>query len=103
AVAELASSDLLPAVRPGDLVLAVSASAASVETLDAVDRLGADTEVVAVANKPGPLTERASRTVWMDAGEERGGVACRSFQHTVALLLELLRHLTGGPEVPLAE
>ena len=103
AVAEHASSDLLPAIAPGDLVVAVSASAGSVETLDAVERLGADVEVVALANKPGALTERAARTVWMDAGEERGGVACRSFQHTLALLLELQRHLTGGREVPLAE
>jgi fructoselysine-6-P-deglycase FrlB-like protein len=99
AVAELASSDLLPAVSPDDLVVAVSASAGSVETLDAVERLGVG--FVALANKPGPLTERATTTVWMDAGEERGGVACRSFQHTLALLLELERHLTDGPAVPL--
>jgi hypothetical protein len=39
----------------------------------------------------------------MDAGEERGGVACRSFQHTLALLLALERHLVGGAAVPLAE
>jgi fructoselysine-6-P-deglycase FrlB-like protein len=101
AVAELASSDLLPRVRPDDLVVAVSASAGSAETLDAVDRLGLD--VAVVANRPGPLTEPALRTVWMDAGEERGGVACRSFQHTLALLLELERHLTGGRDVPLGE
>ena len=101
AVAELASNDLLPAIRPGDLVVAVSASAGSAETLDAVERLGVD--VVAVANQPGPLTERATRTVWMEAGEERGGVACRSYQHTLALLLELVRHLTGGRDVPLTD
>jgi fructoselysine-6-P-deglycase FrlB-like protein len=101
AVAELASSDLLPAIRPDDLVVAVSASAGSAETLDAVERLGVD--VVAVANQPGPLTERATRAVWMEAGEERGGVACRSYQHTLALLLELVRHLTGGRDVPLAD
>lgn len=99
AVAELASSDLLPAVGPDDLLLAVSASAGSAETLDAVERLGAP--YVAVANREGPLTAGASRTVWMAAGEERGGVACRSFQHTLALLLELQRHLDGGREVPL--
>ena len=101
AVAELASSDLLPAIRPDDLVVAVSASAGSAETLDAVERLGVD--VVAVANQPGPLTERATRTVWMEAGDERGGVACRSYQHTLALLLELVRHLTGGRDVPLTD
>lgn len=98
AVAELASSDLLPAVGPDALVVAVSASAGSAETLDAVDRIGVP--FVALANREGPLTERAERTVWMQAGEERGGVACRSFQHTLALLLALESHLTGAPPPP---
>jgi fructoselysine-6-P-deglycase FrlB-like protein len=101
AVAELASSDLLPTIAPGTLVIAVSASASSIETIDAVDRLGVD--FVAVANRPGPLTDRATRTVWMEAGVERGGVACRSFQHTLILMLELQRHLVGGPELPVAQ
>ncbi len=99
AVAELASSDLLPAVGPDTLVVAVSASAGSAETLDAVDRLGVP--FVAMANKEGPLAERAERVVWMQAGQERGGVACRSFQHTLALLLALESNLTGGPLPPL--
>ncbi|MEZ5193915.1 MAG: hypothetical protein R2734_16440 [Nocardioides sp.] len=100
ASAELASSDLLPRVPPGALVLAVSASASSAETIDAVARLGAP--YVAVANRPGPLTESADRTVWMEAGEERGGVACRSFQHTLALLLALEARLVGAPLPPVA-
>ena len=100
AVAELASSDLLPAVGPDTLVVAVSASAGSAETLDAVDRLGVP--FVAMANREGPLTERAERVVWMQAGEERGGVACRSFQHTLALLLGLESQLAGSPLPPLA-
>lgn len=101
AVAELASNDLLPAVRGDDLVVAVSASAGSTETVDAVDRLGAG--FVALTNRQGPLTERAERTVDMAAGTERGGVACRSFQHTLALLMELERQLTGGTPAPLAQ
>ena len=76
-----------PPSAPDTLVIAVSASAGSAETLDAVD--GSACPSSAVANQPGPLTERATRTVWMQAGEERGGVACRSFQHTLALLLAL--------------
>ncbi|MFN8189822.1 MAG: SIS domain-containing protein [Nocardioidaceae bacterium] len=99
AVAELASSDLLPSVGPDTLVVAVSASAGSAETLDAVERLGVP--FVAMANREGPLTERAERVVWMQAGEERGGVACRSFQHTLALLLALESHLTQAPLPPL--
>ena len=53
AVAELAASDLLPAVRPGTLVVAVSASGSSAETLDAVRRLraaGAGARFVALTN-----------------------------------------------------
>ena len=100
AVAELASTDLLPAVVPGTLVVAVSASASSAETVDAVDRLGVP--FVALANREGALTSRAERTVWMQAGEERGGVACRSFQHTLAVLLALEAQLTGSPLPPVA-
>lgn len=100
AVAELASSDLLPAVGPDDVVIAVSASAGSAETIDAVDRMGVP--FIALANKPGPLTDRAAQTVWMQAGEERGGVACRSFQHTLALLLTLESHLTRAPLPPVS-
>ena len=48
-----------------------------------------------------PLTERAARTVWMEAGPERGGVACRSFQHTLALLLALESQPDGAPPPPL--
>ncbi len=36
-------------------------------------------------------------TVDVAAGDERGGVACRSFQHTLALLLALEARLAGGP------
>jgi glucosamine 6-phosphate synthetase-like amidotransferase/phosphosugar isomerase protein len=39
-------------------------------------------------------------TVDLAAGEERGGVACRSFQHTLALLLALEARLVGGPGGP---
>ena len=101
AVAELASSDLLPAVTPDTVVIAVSASAGSAETLDAVDRLGVP--FVALANKEGPLTERAARTVWMQAGEEKGGVACRSFQHTLVLLLTLESRLLDVPLPPVEQ
>jgi glucosamine 6-phosphate synthetase-like amidotransferase/phosphosugar isomerase protein len=101
AVAELASSDLLPAVTPDTLVIAVSASAGSAETLAAVDRLGVP--FVALVNKHGPLTERAARTLWMQAGEEQGGVACRSFQHTLALLLALESRLLDVPLPPVEQ
>lgn len=97
AVAELASSDLLPAVRPGTVVVAVSASGGSAETLDAVSRYAGRCPIVAMTNVDGSAIEAgAAHVLPMTAGEERGGVACRSFQHTLALWLDLEARLTGG-------
>jgi glutamine---fructose-6-phosphate transaminase (isomerizing) len=104
AVAELAASDLLPRPHPEALVIAVSASGGSAETVDAVRRLRAadsGARYVALTNREGTeLESLCDVTVSMRAGEERGGVACRSFQHTLALLLALEARMTGGTDVP---
>ena len=104
AVSELASSDLLPAWGAGTLVLAVSATGGSRETLDALGRLPRDADVVALTNTPGSaLSDAADHTVDLQAGTEASGVACRSFQHTLGLLLALERHLAGEDLGPLAD
>jgi len=93
AVAELAGSDLLPVAGPGSTVVAVSASGGSRETVDAVRRLraaGPGPTFVALTNhEDTELAGLCDLTVSMQAGPERGGVACRSFQHTLALLLAI--------------
>ena len=99
AVAELASTDLLPAVTPGTLVVAVSASAGSAETLDAVDRLGAP--FVAVANREG-AADRAGRADRLGAGgrgARRGRLPLLPAHAGAALALE--SRLTGGAPPPL--
>ena len=94
AVACLASSDLLPAIQADDVVIAVSASGASAETIDAVERVRGACRVILVTNTDhGPLRDLADDVVEMQAGPELGGVACRSFTHTQALLLLLEWHL----------
>lgn len=99
AVAVLASSSLLPRVDEDTVVVAVSASGGSAETLAAADHYAGTCPLVAITNVPGSaITGRAEATVDMRAGEERGGVACRSFQHTLALWLDLERRLTGSPD-----
>lgn len=104
AVSELASSDLLPAWGDGTLVVAVSATGGSLETLGSLDRLTGDATVVALTNTPeSPLGALADHTVPMYAGPEEGGVACRTFQHTLVQLLALERHLTGEPLAELAD
>ena len=98
AVAELASSDLLPALTPNSVVLAVSASGGSTETLDALHRYAAPSQVIAMTNvTDSKICALADQVIDMSAGVEAGGVACRSFQHTLILLLALEAHLFGEP------
>lgn len=98
AVSEIASSALLPEWGPGTLVVATSASGGSVETLDALNRIEAAATTVALTNTAGsPITARCDATVELLAEPEVGGVACRSYQHTLALLMALECHLTDMP------
>lgn len=94
AVAELASSDLLPAADDDTLVVAVSAGGGSRETVAAVEHYQRSGPVVLLSNAPGSaLASTCDLVVPLHAGEETGGVACRSFQHTLLLLVALQDHL----------
>ena len=96
AVSELASNDLLPALDDRTLVVAISASGGSVETLDAIERLGPSATTLALTNTAGSaLSQACTATVDLLAEPELGGVACRSYQHTLAMLMALECHLTG--------
>ncbi len=98
AVAELASSDLLPAITSTSVVIAVSASGGSTETLDALNRYASPAQVIAMTNvADSKICAQAAQVIDMSAGLEAGGVACRSFQHTLILLLALEAHLFGEP------
>lgn len=104
ASSELASSQLLPDWGAGTLVVATSASGGSVETLDALTRLPAGVRTVALTNTAGSaITAHCDAVVELAAEPEIGGVACRSFQHTLALLLALECHLTGVGTASLAD
>jgi fructoselysine-6-P-deglycase FrlB-like protein len=90
AVAELASAER--GSPPGEQVLAIgiSASGGTQETIEALARHRGASATIALTNRPGSPIERAADSVVpMLAGDEEGGVACRSFQHTLALLLAL--------------
>jgi fructoselysine-6-P-deglycase FrlB-like protein len=93
AVAELASSDLLPhadALPEGTVVVAVSAGGGSAETLAAAERYRGRVPLVVLTEAgDSPLARLADHVVLLGAGPEAGGVACRSYQHTLALLLAL--------------
>jgi glucosamine 6-phosphate synthetase-like amidotransferase/phosphosugar isomerase protein len=98
AVAESASEPAHPG-GPGTLAVGISATGASVETVAALAahaRAGSTT--VALTNqRSAPIAEHASLVVALDAGDERSGVACRTFTHTVVRLLQLEHALAGAP------
>jgi glucosamine 6-phosphate synthetase-like amidotransferase/phosphosugar isomerase protein len=103
ASSELASSRLLPDWGPATLVVATSASGGSVETLDALSRLHAGVRTVALTNTPGSaITHRCDAVVELAAEPEVGGVACRTYQHTLALLMALECHLTDSDTAALS-
>jgi glucosamine 6-phosphate synthetase-like amidotransferase/phosphosugar isomerase protein len=103
AVCELASSDLQPQWGSGTTVVAISATGGSRETLAALEAHREATVVALTNTSASPMVERAAQVVDLAAGVEEGGVACRSFQHTLVLLAALEARLTGGSCSPLAD
>jgi glucosamine--fructose-6-phosphate aminotransferase (isomerizing) len=99
AVAEYASADIGQPPGRDTLVVAISASGESAETLDYVARHAGRSPIVAMTNAPlSSLARAADVVVDMAAGVEASGVACRTFQHTGLLLRSLEARLTGIPE-----
>ncbi len=88
--AEFASASGGAPPGPGTLAIGISASGTTPETVDALARHRGRSTTVAVTNAPGsPLSEVADLTIALQAGEEAGGVACRTYQHTLAFLAAL--------------
>lgn len=89
AVVEYASTDV--PTRPGPDVLAVGISATgnSVETVAALRRHHGTSRTIAITNASdgGRLGAVADVLVPLHAGTEQGGVACKTFQATLATLL----------------
>ena len=90
AIDELATTDPGFPGGPGTSAILVSASGSSAETLDRSGRLRSGTQRVALVNRlDSPLAAQADLVIDMLAGPEDGGVACRTYRHSLALLLAL--------------
>jgi glucosamine--fructose-6-phosphate aminotransferase (isomerizing) len=89
AIAERASASVVAPGGSGTLAIGISASGTTRETVEALARhRDAGSATVAITNGGDTaLAEVAERHLPMLAGEEAGGVACRSFRHTFAILL----------------
>jgi glutamine---fructose-6-phosphate transaminase (isomerizing) len=96
AAAEYSSVEATFPSDPRTLVVAISASGESAETLDAVERYRDRSPILVLTNvRDSTLGRTDDLVVELLAGKEAGGVACRSYLHT-ALLLRAL----GGHEPP---
>jgi glucosamine--fructose-6-phosphate aminotransferase (isomerizing) len=97
AVAEYASARRGYAGGPGTLAIAISASGRTAETVAALRRhRDAGSAVIALTNDPtSAVAAVGSAVVELGAGREEGGVACRTFQHTLASLLALEDRVAG--------
>ena len=102
--AEHASIEFGQPAGEGTLAVAISAGGRSPETLAAARRHAGSGRLVAITNEPeSELAGMADLTLPLLAGPERGGIACRSYQATVAVLLLLLCARLSGAELPLAD
>ncbi len=98
AIAERASARAGHPGGPGTLAVGISASGKTAETVEALRRHRvAGSRTVALTNVlDSPLAATGDSVVPLRAGVEEGGVACRTYQHTVALLLGLEERLIAG-------
>jgi len=81
---------------PETLAVVVSASGRTPETVEAAERHRGTSRVVAVTNHPErPLGEAADDVLPLLAGEEAGGVACKTYQCALAVLLLLAGRILG--------
>jgi hypothetical protein len=84
------SPDVTVTPEQGLLVVAISAGGGSAETIAAARRHRGTSTVVGITNRPdGALAAEVDTCLDLHAGEERSGVACRSYTNTLALLLLL--------------
>jgi glucosamine--fructose-6-phosphate aminotransferase (isomerizing) len=89
AVVEYASTDAPTRPDPDVLAIGISATGNSAETVTALRRHHGTSRTIAITNAPdgGQLGAVADLTVLLHAGAEAGGVACKTFQATLAVLL----------------
>src|SRR3954469_21777531 len=94
AISELASVEASLPASPDLTLVAVTASGRSAETLALLHAHHGISRTIALTNDCSAATP-ADDVVYMRAGIETGGVACRSYLHTLVALLALEQQLSG--------
>jgi fructoselysine-6-P-deglycase FrlB-like protein len=100
AAVEWASAELSTPPARNQLVVAISASGNTPETVETAERHRGAGRVVAVTNDPDSgLAGTANVVLPLLAGAEAGGIACRTYQSTVAVLLLLCGRVLGRADL----
>jgi glutamine---fructose-6-phosphate transaminase (isomerizing) len=101
AIAEYASTARAMPPSPDSVVVGISASGTTPETVEAVNAHRGVSMTLAVSNDPASeLAHSAEIVLPLLAGTEEAGVACLTYQATVAVLLLLVDKIAnGGPQV----
>jgi glutamine---fructose-6-phosphate transaminase (isomerizing) len=94
AVAEVASVEASFPATPELTVIGITASGRSAETVALLAAHHGISRTVALSNDAS-VTLPSEHTVLMHAGVEAGGVACRTYLHTLVALLSLEEQLVG--------
>ena len=94
-VAELASVEGTYPADPELTIVGITASGKSKETLELLRAHHGTSQTIGLTNTP-DADLPVDATVLMHAGVEAGGVACRSYLHTLVMLLHLQHQLTGS-------
>ena len=95
AVAELASVQATFPPSPDLTVIGITASGRSAETLGLLESHDGVSRTIALTNDPSAALP-AQHVVLMRAGAEEGGVASRTYLHTLVALLALEGQLSGA-------
>ncbi|MEY2634863.1 MAG: hypothetical protein RIS75_803 [Actinomycetota bacterium] len=94
-LAVLASAQKLPQLDAGSIVIAVSASGNSVETLAALDLVPAGVTKIALTNNvESKIASMVDHVIDLKAGVETGGVAVLTYLATLVALLRLVQKRT---------
>jgi glucosamine--fructose-6-phosphate aminotransferase (isomerizing) len=95
AVAEIASVEATFPPSPDRTVIGITASGTSPETVAMLSAHSGGSRTIALTNDAS-TTLPADHVVLMHAGVETGGVACRTYLHTLVSLLVLEQQLAGA-------
>lgn len=103
---ELASAATTLPPSPDLIAIGISASGTSEETVEALERHHGTSRTLAITNSPdAAIADVADAVLPLHAGEEVGGIACRTYLHTLALLHRLagVEHARIAAAIPALE